>query len=78
MKFDEQMIEELNMLSKFNLDSMQSGIKVHSSAEASVIDATRRLFEKALITQEDGGYLTSLGMTAAQHAQDLLQILQVD
>jgi len=43
-----------------------------------VIAAAQRLFSKGLITQEDGGYLTSLGRTASEHAQDLLRILEVD
>lgn len=75
MMFNQDEIEELNVLARYNLDSMQAGIKVHSSADAQVIDATQRLFNKGLITLQDGGYLTGLGLTAAQHAQDLLQIL---
>ncbi|MET0950010.1 MAG: TIGR02647 family protein, partial [Pseudomonas sp.] len=41
------------------------------------IAAAQRLFEKGLTTQVDGGYLTSLGLEAAQHAQSLLTILNV-
>ena len=70
-------VEELNILARFNLDTMQEGIKVHSSAEAGVIAATERLFDKGLISQADGGYLTDLGRTAAEHVQDLLRILNV-
>lgn len=57
---------------------MQEGIKVHSSAEETVIAATRSLFDKGLISQADGGYLTDLGRTASEHAQDLLRILDVN
>lgn len=77
MPYTEHMIDELKVLTHYNLDTMQEGIKVHSSAEASVVAATKRLYEKGLITQSDGGYLTSLGRTAAEHAQDLLRILRV-
>jgi len=70
-----EIIPELNILAQFNLHSMQEGIKVHASADPKFVAATERLFNKGLITQADGGYLTSLGHTAAEHAQDLLQIL---
>jgi len=40
--------------------------------------AARRLYEKDLIDQPDGGYLTSLGRDAAEHAQSLLTILATD
>jgi uncharacterized protein (TIGR02647 family) len=40
-----------------------------------VIDAAIRLYQKKLITQNDGGYLTDLGREAAEHADALLSIL---
>ena len=78
MLYSPEMIEELNVLARYNLDTSQEGIKVHSSAKPEVIAATRRLFDKGLVSQTDGGYLTSLGRTAAEHTQNLLQILHVD
>lgn len=77
MPYTPNIIEELRVLARFNLDTMQEGIKVHSSADAEVIAATGRLFDKDLISQVDGGYLTDLGRTASEHAQDLLRILSV-
>jgi len=76
MPYSEEMIEEIKILMLYNLDTSQEGIKVHSSADSSAIAAAQRLHEKALITLPDGGYLTSLGRTAAEHAQYLLQILK--
>ncbi|SDL05606.1 TIGR02647 family protein [Franzmannia pantelleriensis] len=75
MTYTSELLEELKILSLFNLSTTQEGIKVHSSAEPDAINATRRLYEKGLITQQDGGYLTTLGLDAARHAQDLLTIL---
>lgn len=69
-------VEEINILARFNLESTQQGLKIHSSADPEVIAAARRLFDKGLTSQPDGGYLTSLGITAAEHAQQLLQILE--
>lgn len=75
MPYTPEMIEELNMLNRFNLTTTLEGIKVHHDAEEAVISATGRLFEKGLITQVDGGYLTDLGREAAQHSQAVLMIL---
>lgn len=75
MRLTEAQHQEMNILLQFNLASMQEGIKVHSDADPELIAATKRLFEKGLISQEDGGYLTSLGHTAAEHAQALKTIL---
>ena len=76
MPYTPEMIEELKILTHYNLDTSQEGIKVHSSADPLVVAATRRLFDKGLVSQSDGGYLTSLGRTAAEHAQNLLLILK--
>ena len=76
MTYCPDMIEELNILVRYNLHSTQEGLKVHSSASTKIIAATQRLFDKGLISQADGGYLTSLGITAAEHAQNLFQILK--
>ena len=76
MPYTQNILEELNVLALFNLDTDLEGIKVHSSADESKVTAAKRLFDKGLITQVDGGYLTSLGRTAAEHAQGLLQILK--
>ncbi len=75
---DERVFTEMHVLAKFNLDTNLEGIKVHSSADPEIVEATRRLFEKGLVTQQDGGYLTSLGRIASGHTQDLLRILDVE
>lgn len=70
-----ELVHELNTLVRFDLDSGQQGIKVHKTADADVISAVQRLHAKGLLTQADGGYLTSLGREAAQHAQTMLGFL---
>lgn len=76
MLYSPDIIEELNVLSRFNLDTTQEGIKVHAKAAPEVITATRRLFDKGLISQMDGGYLTHRGIEAAEHAQNLMGIMK--
>lgn len=75
MSYTPELVAELEILALFNLDSTQEGLKVHQTAAPSTIAAARRLFDKELITLPDGGYLTSLGRDAAEHAQGLLTIL---
>ncbi|MDF0734210.1 TIGR02647 family protein [Pseudomonas entomophila] len=76
MSFTPEFVAELEVLALFNLDSHQEGIKVHSNASPALIAAAKRLHEKQLTDQPDGGYLTSLGLDAAQSVQQLLTILR--
>lgn len=76
MPFSSHHIDELNLLAMFDLSSAQEGIKVHQhSAAPEMIAAAERLHSKGLITQKDGGYLTSLGSETAEHAQRVLSVL---
>lgn len=75
MPFTPDLVHELNTLIRFNLETNQQGIKVHKTADAEVIAATQRLYDKGLVTLADGGYLTSLGRDAAEHAQAMLTIM---
>jgi uncharacterized protein (TIGR02647 family) len=76
MPYTQEIVDELNVLVRYNLTSMQEGIKVHKHlAPATIISATKRLYAKGLVSQEDGGYLTHLGIEVAQHAQTLLDLL---
>ena len=75
MPYTADLVDELNTLIRFDLECGQHGIKVHKTADLQVIHAVQRLFAKGLITQPDGGYLTSLGREAAEHAQTMLGLL---
>ena len=72
-------LEEMQLLLKFCESpkhlGTQSGIKVHSSASQSHKSAAKRLFNKGLISQKDGGYLTDRGIEAADHCQYLSVLL---
>lgn len=76
MSYTPELVAELEILCLFNLDNHQEGLKVHHDAAAEAIAAAARLHRKGLTTQTDGGYLTSLGRDAAEHAQALLTILR--
>ncbi|EIK97282.1 hypothetical protein PMM47T1_05846 [Pseudomonas sp. M47T1] len=78
MSYTPELVAELEILVLFNLDNTQEGLKVHHhTATPLAIAAAQRLYDKELITQPDGGYLTSGGLQAAQHAQALLTVLAV-
>ncbi len=76
MPFSQELMDELNILVRFNLNTSQEGIKVHSTADAHLITAAERLFQKQLITQKDGGYLTDLGREVAEHADAIVSIMR--
>lgn len=69
---------ELNVLTHFKSDSSLDGIKVHHTAGEDMVAATERLFDKGLITQHDGGYLTALGREVVEHLQAVLTIITSD
>lgn len=75
MLLTSEIVDEINTLLLYNVTNTQEGIKIHKSAEATSIAAAKRLFNKGLITQEDGGYLTVLGREAAEQIHMSLTIL---
>jgi uncharacterized protein (TIGR02647 family) len=75
MPYTQDLVEEINILVRYNLSTTQEGIKVHKTAAPEVIAATKRLHDKGLVTREYGGYLTSLGHEAAEQAQMVLNLL---
>lgn len=76
MPYSPEHIDELAILSLFNLTTSQEGIKVHShTAEPSAVAAVGRLYRRGFVTQADGGYLTDLGRETAEHAQALRTLL---
>ena len=78
--FTSDLIDELEILALYNLSNHQEGLKVHNNASFKAQGAITRLYEKGLISQSDGGYLTSLGIGAAEHAQTvlLMHVLHTD
>ena len=76
MVFDNDLQNELNILTQFNLKNEQDGIKIHNEAATELASAVARLHEKGIVTQVDGGYLTDIGRKAAEHAQDVFTILK--
>jgi uncharacterized protein (TIGR02647 family) len=76
MPYTQEIVDELNVLVRYNLTTTLEGLKVHKTADPDIIAATKRLYGKGLVSQEDGGYLTNLGREAAEQAQAVLNILK--
>lgn len=75
MPISSELTEELSILARYKLTSTQEGIKVHHTAPPETIAAIKRLHEKNLVSRDDGGYLTDLGIETAEHVQKALTIL---
>ena len=74
--FNTAQLDEIHCLALFDLKNTQIGLKVHNTAKPESVAAMQRLFDKGLVTEADGGYLTTLGIEAAEFAQDLQTILR--
>lgn len=68
MAFSNQMKDELDLILKFPTRSLMQGLKIHHDAAPEMVAAAQRLFDKGIITQPDGGYLTDLGHDLVEHA----------
>ncbi len=75
MPISQSLTEEISILARYKLTTTQEGIKVHNTAPPDTIAAIKRLHEKGLVSQDDGGYLTDLGIETAEHIQKALAIL---
>jgi uncharacterized protein (TIGR02647 family) len=73
--FDQDMLDELNLLLKFPDNSLLQGLKIHHDASQNMVNAASRLYSKGLITLPDGGYLTDLGIDLADHARHIQSAL---
>lgn len=78
MSLTPELLQELDLLTLFNLSTTQEGLKIHHDAAPEKIAAAKRLFDKGMISQTDGGYLTDRGVETAQHAQVLVNMLQAN
>lgn len=67
--FSKDMMDEINVILLFPDHSLRQGIKIHHDANESVQQAAERLYEKGIISQPDGGYLTDSGHELVRHAQ---------
>lgn len=73
--YPEKIFEEVKLLAKFPEESHMEGIKIHNNAGDAVLESAQSLFNKGLITQLDGGYLTDSGREMAESLHRVLDTL---
>jgi uncharacterized protein (TIGR02647 family) len=78
MSLTPDLLQELELLNLFDLNSTQGGLKVHHDAEPTKVLAAQRLFNKGMTTRSDGGYLTDRGVETTEHVQVLMKMLQAN
>ena len=75
MHLDPELIEELSLLRRISLNSTAAEINLSASGDPTAFAAAGRLFEKGVISQEDGGHLTDSGREAVEHMNRLFNQL---
>ena len=73
--YSDTVFEEMKLLAKFPVKSQLEGLKIHNDASPTIINAAKSLFEKGLINQPDGGYLTDSGLETVNHLNHVLATL---
>ncbi len=73
--YPDGLFEEIKLLAKFPEESHLEGLKVHHDAEEILVRSAKALFDKGLITQMDGGYLTDSGREMAEHLHIVLDTM---
>ncbi len=75
MLYSPKNLAESDVLMLFKSPSGLEGVKIHKTAEPSLISAAQHLYAGGFITLVDGGYLTLLWVQAAEHAPALFTML---
>ncbi len=73
--YPDALFEEMKLLAKFPEKSQLEGIKIHNDASPAIIASAKSLFDKGLISQPDGGYLTDSGLETVDHLHRVLATL---
>ena len=73
--YPEDLFDEIKLLAKFPEESHMEGLKVHRDADPVLIKSAKSLFNKGIISQDDGGYLTDSGREMAEHLHMVLDTI---
>jgi uncharacterized protein (TIGR02647 family) len=73
--YPEDLFDEIKLLSKFPEESHLEGLKIHHDADPSLVKSAHSLFNKGIITQQDGGYLTDSGREMVEHLHTVLDTI---
>ena len=73
--YPEDLFDEIKLLAKFPEESHMEGLKIHRDADPVLIKSANSLFNKGIISQDDGGYLTDSGREMAEHLHMVLDTI---
>ncbi len=73
--YPEDLFDEIKLLAKFPEESHIEGLKIHHDADPVLVKSARALFDKGLVTQLDGGYLTDSGREMSEHLHTVLDTM---
>ena len=73
--YSEDLFDEIKLLAKFPEESHLEGLKIHQDADPKLIASAKSLFNKGIITQHDGGYLTDSGREMVEHLHTVLDTI---
>lgn len=73
--YPEDLFDEIKLLAKFPEESHMEGLKIHHDADPVLVRSAKALFNKGLVTQLDGGYLTDSGREMAEHLHTVLDTM---
>ncbi len=73
--YPNNLFDEMKLLAKFSEESHIEGLKIHSDADETIIKSAKSLFNKGMISQSDGGYLTDSGRETLEHLHKVLNVL---
>ncbi len=75
MHLDPELVEELNLLMHILTNSSPEDVNISANADPAMIAASQRLFQKGLVSQNNGGQLTDVGREAADHLNRLTNLM---
>ncbi len=73
--YPENLFDEIKLLAKFPEESHMEGLKIHHDADPVLVKSAKALFNKGLVTQLDGGYLTDSGREMSEHLHAVLDTM---
>jgi len=73
--YSEELFDEIKLLAKFPEESHLEGLKIHKDADEILVKSARSLFDKGMVSQTDGGYLTDSGREMVEHLHTVLDTL---
>jgi len=73
--YPEDLFDEIKLLAKFPEESHMEGLKIHHDADEVLVKSAKALFNKGMVTQLDGGYLTDSGREMAEHLHIVLDTM---